>query len=92
MRRIIQDFATMRGELRDRVREAYPDGIQGSDLLSFPIANGKRLYGIEIRTPEAIYLIKGDFSESTRRPGFFVLEAGEDEERDVDDEDAPGRY
>ena len=65
-------------ELRQLVHEAYPEGIQNSDLLSFPISGGKCFYGVEIQTPEVTYLIKGDFAQNRQKNGFVLLVNEED--------------
>jgi hypothetical protein len=88
MKRIIKDYDTMSEELKALVGRTFPDGIQRGDLLTFPTATGKRFSGVEIHTEDAIYIIKGSFTQAIEKKGFFVVD---DDEEDLDDfmEDLP---
>lgn len=57
MKRVIKKYAGLDDALRDRLDIEFPDGIRAEDLLSFPTPQGKRLYGVELRTEDTIFLI-----------------------------------
>jgi hypothetical protein len=58
MQRLIRSFNTLTDELKATLQEQYPDGIDTSHIKSIPTAKGDILRVIELRTPEAMYLIK----------------------------------
>ncbi|MCB9170659.1 MAG: hypothetical protein H6590_09905 [Flavobacteriales bacterium] len=58
MQRLIRSFNTLTDELKEKLQEQYPDGIDGSHIRTISTAKGDSLRVIELRTAEAIYLIK----------------------------------
>lgn len=58
MQRLIRSFNTLTDELKETLQEQYPDGIDASHIKTIPTAKGDMLRVIELRTPEAMYLIK----------------------------------
>lgn len=40
------------------LNQRFPNGIEEEDLIFFNTPKGKRESAVEIRTPEAVYLIK----------------------------------
>jgi len=58
MQRLIRSFNTLTDELRDKLQEQYPDGIDNSHIRTIATAKGDSLRVIELRTVDAIYLIK----------------------------------
>jgi len=58
MQRLIRSFNTLTDELKETLQEQYPDGIDASHIKTIPTAKGDILRVIELRTPEAMYLIK----------------------------------
>jgi|LakMenE01Jun11ns_1017448.scaffolds.fasta_scaffold9601540_2 hypothetical protein len=58
MQRLIRSFNTLTDELRDKLQEQYPDGIDNSHIRTIATAKGDSLRVIELRTTDAIYLIK----------------------------------
>jgi hypothetical protein len=58
MQRLIRSFNTLTDELRDKLQEQYPDGIDNTHIRTIATAKGDSLRVIELRTADAIYLIK----------------------------------
>lgn len=58
MQRLIRSFNTLTDELKETLQEQYPDGIDTTHIKAIPTAKGDMLRVIELRTPDALYLIK----------------------------------
>lgn len=58
MQRLIRSFNTLTDDLREKLQEQYPDGIDNSHIRTIATAKGDSLRVIELRTADAIYLIK----------------------------------
>ncbi|MEZ4756769.1 MAG: hypothetical protein R2817_08075 [Flavobacteriales bacterium] len=58
MQRLIRSFNTLTDALKETLQEQYPDGIDSTHIRSIPTAKGEILRVIELRTPDALYLIK----------------------------------
>ena len=58
MQRLIRSFNTLTDDLRDKLQEQYPDGIDNTHIRTIATAKGDSLRVIELRTADAIYLIK----------------------------------
>ncbi len=58
MQRLIRSFNTLTEDLREKLQEQYPDGIDNNHIRTIATAKGDSLRVIELRTSEAIYLIK----------------------------------
>lgn len=58
MQRLIRSFNTLTDELKETLQEQYPDGIDSTHIKTIPTAKGDMLRVIELRTADALYLIK----------------------------------
>ena len=58
MQRLIRSFNTLTDQLKETLQEQYPDGIDATHIKTIPTAKGDILRVIELRTPDAMYLIK----------------------------------
>ncbi|HRO99119.1 MAG TPA: hypothetical protein PLN54_06750 [Flavobacteriales bacterium] len=58
MQRLIRSFNTLTDALKETLQEQYPDGIDSTHIKTIPTAKGEILRVIELRTPDALYLIK----------------------------------
>lgn len=77
MQRLIRSFNTLTDELRDKLQEQYPDGIDNTHIRTIATAKGDSLRVIELRTTDAIYLIK------------ISAESREEIEQFLDQDDGP---
>lgn len=84
MQRLIRSFNTLTDELRDKLQEQYPDGIDNSHIRTVNTPKGETLRVIELRTPEAMYLIKIN-AESRGEIDEFLEQEGGGEDRDGED-------
>ena len=58
MKRIIIDYRKLSPELAGLLLEAYPQGYGDDDILTFRNPKGEWVEAVELRTPEALYLVK----------------------------------
>jgi hypothetical protein len=58
MQRLIRSFNTLTDTLKETLQEQYPDGIDSTHIKTIPTAKGDILRVIELRTTDAMYLIK----------------------------------
>jgi hypothetical protein len=58
MQRLIRSFNTLTDQLKETLQEQYPDGIDATHIKTIPTAKGDILRVIELRTADAMYLIK----------------------------------
>ena len=58
MQRLIRSFNTLTDQLKETLQDQYPDGIDATHIKTIPTAKGDILRGIELSTPDAMYLIK----------------------------------
>lgn len=58
MQRLIRSFNTLTDALKETLQEQYPDGIDATHIKTIPTAKGDILRVIELRTADAMYLIK----------------------------------
>lgn len=84
MQRLIRSFNTLTDELRDKLQEQYPDGIDNSHIRTVNTPKGETLRVIELRTAEAMYLIKIN-AESRGEIDEFLDQEGGGEDRDSED-------
>lgn len=84
MERRIRSFDTLTDDLRDKLQEQYPDGIENSHIRTVNTPKGETLRVIELTTPDIMYLIKVN-TESREAMDEF-LEQDSDDERDSDNE------
>ena len=79
MKRIIKDYANLNADLRELLDQAFPNGINKRDLISFPTNNGKRLYGVELDHADVRYLIRISSEELLGERGFRLIGHVEDD-------------
>ena len=95
MQRLIRSFNTLTDDLREKLQEQYPDGIDNSHIRTIATAKGESLRVIELRTNDAIYLIKINAESREEIEQFLDQEEGggalaEDmDSRDADDIETP---
>ncbi len=58
MQRLIRSFNTLTDELKEMLQQQFPDGIDSTHIKTVPTAKGEILRVIELRTDDAMYLIK----------------------------------
>ena len=58
MKRIIIDFNKLTDELKVLFTEIYPEGYSVNDVISFQNGKGETVEAIELKTGEAVYLVK----------------------------------
>lgn len=88
MQRLIRSFNTLTDDLKETLQEQYPDGIDSSHIKSIPTAKGDLLRVIELKTPEALYLIKIN-PESREEIEQFLDQEDSGPSGGGDDDDAP---
>lgn len=89
MQRLIRSFNTLTDELKETLQEQYPDGIDATHIKTIPTAKGEILRVIELRTPEALYLIKINAESRAEIDEFLDQEeSGGDSEADLDESTA----
>lgn len=85
MQRLIRSFNTLTDALKDTLQEQYPDGIDASHIKSIPTAKGEILRVIELRTAEAMYLIKINSESRAEIDEFLDQDDSDGEDRDIED-------
>jgi hypothetical protein len=88
MQRLIRSFNTLTDELKETLQEQYPDGIDTTHIKAIPTAKGDMLRVIELRTPDALYLIKINPESREEIEQFLDQEEGGSAGAE-DGEDAP---
>ncbi|MFC6860859.1 hypothetical protein [Zunongwangia atlantica] len=58
MKRVIVDFKKLTPEILSLLVEKYPDGYDDDHIISFKNAKGETVDAVEVRTEDAIYLVK----------------------------------
>ena len=76
MQRLIRSFNTLTDDLREKLQEQYPDGIDNSHIRTIATAKGESLRVIELRTNDAIYLIKINAESREEIEQFLDQEEG----------------
>lgn len=85
MQRLIRSFNTLTDELKETLQEQYPDGIDATHIKTIPTAKGDILRVIELRTPDAMYLIKINPESREEIEQFLDQEEGGSNGGDMDD-------
>jgi hypothetical protein len=85
MQRLIRSFNTLTDELKETLQEQYPDGIDATHIKTIPTAKGEILRVIELRTPDAMYLIKINSESRAEIEEFLDQEEPAAEADDIDD-------
>ena len=88
MQRLIRSFNTLTDDLKETLQEQYPDGIDATHIKTIPTAKGEMLRVIELRTPDAMYLIKINPESREEIEQFLDQEEGGSTPGE-DGEDAP---
>ncbi len=84
MERRIRSFDTLTDDLREKLQEQYPDGIENSHIRSVTTPKGETLRVIELRTPDVMYLIKMN-AQVREEIEEFLEQEGEDRESGGDE-------
>ena len=58
MRRVIVDFKKLNKDILDLLVTKYPDGYDDDDIITFKNALNEIVECVEVRTEDAIYLVK----------------------------------
>ena len=58
MKRIIVDYKKLTPEILGLLVEKYPDGYDDDQIISFKNAKNETVDAVEVRTEDAIYLVK----------------------------------
>lgn len=58
MKRIIVDYKKLTPEILGLLVEKYPDGYDDDQVISFKNAKNETIDAVEVRTQDAIYLVK----------------------------------
>ncbi|SFC06703.1 hypothetical protein SAMN04487907_102125 [Zunongwangia mangrovi] len=58
MKRVIVDFKKLTPEILSLLVEKYPDGYDDDHIISFKNAKGETVDAVEVKTEDAIYLVK----------------------------------
>ncbi|XLS27510.1 hypothetical protein ACJD0Z_09915 [Flavobacteriaceae bacterium M23B6Z8] len=58
MKRVIVDFKKLTNEILSMLVEKYPDGYGDDDIIQFKNAHNETVEAVEVRTEDAIYLVK----------------------------------
>lgn len=58
MRRIIVDYKKLTPEILALLVDKYPDGYNDGDIITFKNARNDSVEAVEVRTEDAIYLVK----------------------------------
>ncbi|MFD1613930.1 hypothetical protein [Gelatiniphilus marinus] len=58
MQRIIVDYKKLKPEVLKLLTERFPDGYGDDDIITFDNHRNETIEAIEIKTPDAIYLVK----------------------------------
>jgi len=90
MQRLIRSFNTLTDQLKETLQEQYPDGIDTTHIKTIPTAKGEILRVIELRTPEAMYLIKINAESRAEIDEFLDHDEGPATAGDDIDEDPGG--
>jgi len=90
MKRIIIDFKKLTPEILSLLVQKYPDGYDDRDVLVFKNSKNQTVEAVEVKTEDAIYLVK----ISTRLEDTmtkFDVENYDDEEMEMNFVDLPER-
>jgi hypothetical protein len=83
MKRIIVDYAKLTNEILDLLVEKFPEGYEETDVISFTNSKSELIEAVELRTDDAIYLVKVSKRLADR------MESHEVEDIDLDFIDVP---
>ena len=89
MERRIRSFDTLTDELREKLQEQFPDGIENSHIRTVNTPKGESLRVIELTTPDVMYLIKVN-TESREAMDEFLEQDSDSEDSDSESENIEG--
>ncbi len=89
MERRIRSFDTLTEELREKLQEQFPDGIENSHIRTVNTPKGETLRVIELTTPDVMYLIKVN-TESREAMDEFLEQDSDSEDSDSESENIEG--
>ena len=58
MKRVIVDYKKMTSEVLKLLVDAYPEGYEDSDIISFRNIKGELIKAVEVNTEDTKYLVK----------------------------------
>ena len=58
LKRVIVDFKKLTPEVLKLLVDAYPDGYDDADIISFRNSHGERVEAVEVLTEDTKYLVK----------------------------------
>ena len=58
MKRILVDYKKLDRQLASLLIESYPDGYGDDDIIAFTNTKGELVEAVELRTEDALYLVK----------------------------------
>ncbi|WP_341214654.1 hypothetical protein [uncultured Wocania sp.] len=58
MKRIIVDYKKLTPEVLNLLTEKFPDGYGDDDIITFDNHRNETIEAIEVKTPDAVYLVK----------------------------------
>lgn len=58
MKRIIVDYSKLTKDILDLLVEKFPSGYNYRDIISFKNSKNETIKAVEVRTDDAIYLVK----------------------------------
>jgi hypothetical protein len=89
MKRIIKDYRTITDGHMMLIKSQYPGGFEDSDLIALKTSDGGYFDALEVRTNEAIFLIKVNHDLLERIEEFEQAEeVGKEVKREIDAERA----
>lgn len=83
MNRYIKDFATITDKHLMLIKEQYPQGFCDQDLVSLKTCTGEYIEALDIRTEDAIYLVRVNHALLEKIDDF---EQREDVDREIEAE------
>lgn len=89
MQRLIRSFNTLTDQLKEMLQQQFPDGIDSTHIKTVPTAKGELLRVIELRTPDAMYLIKINPESRAEIEEFLDQEDNSGGSDDGDEETTP---
>ncbi|MGA8854527.1 MAG: hypothetical protein WB492_10165 [Christiangramia sp.] len=99
MKRIIVDYKKLTPEILGLLVDKYPDGYDDDQIISFKNAKNETVDAVEVRTEDAVYLVKvstrlentmANFDEDDYDDSEFndpIVDIPEKEEEEAEEED-----
>lgn len=86
MKRVIVDYKKLTDDILDLLVEKYPDGYDDDDIITFKNAQNEVVECVEVRTEEAVYLVKISKRLVAAMESYDPNEDEEDEEEDEEND------